>query len=241
MNPVLVVGAGIAGVACGRALTDAGVPVRLVDRGHRVGGRMASRRIAERPVDLGASYFTVPDDDPAFAEVVERWRTAGLARAWTDTFHAVADGALTPKPGPVRWGAPGGLRSLVEDLAAPLDVRRGAVTSVDAGPEGPVVDGEPVRAVVLAMPDPQAHRLLADPLADPPPGWTGTSNRCWRSWRRSRSAPGASTASSPTVRGCRSSPTTGGDAATTPPCSSRTRPRSWRGSTSTIPTRPARR
>ncbi|WZH51562.1 MAG: FAD-dependent oxidoreductase [Nocardioides alkalitolerans] len=166
MNPVLVVGAGIAGVACGRALTDAGVPVRVVDRGHRVGGRMASRTIAERPVDLGASYFTVPRDDAEFAAVVERWRTTGLAREWTDTFHTTADGALTTKPGPVRWGAPGGLRSLVEDLAAPLDVRRGTVTSVDVGSEGPVVDGEPVRAVVLAMPDPQAHRLLADPLAD---------------------------------------------------------------------------
>lgn len=164
MSPVLVVGAGLAGVACGRALTDAGVPVRLVDRGHRVGGRMASRRIEERPVDLGASYFTVPDDDPDFAAVVDRWRTAGLARPWTDTFH-VADG-LEPKTGPVRWGAPGGLRSLVEDLAAPLDVRRGTVTSVDLGPEGPVVDGEAVRAVVLAVPDPQARRLLAEPLAD---------------------------------------------------------------------------
>lgn len=164
MNPVLVVGAGLAGVACARALTDAGVPVRVVDRGHRVGGRMASRRIAERPVDLGASYFTVPDDDPDFAAVVDRWRTAGLARAWTDTFHVAA--GLEPKTGPVRWGAPGGLRTLVEDLASPLDVRRGTVTSVDLGPEGPVVDGEAVRAVVLAMPDPQARRLLAAPLGD---------------------------------------------------------------------------
>lgn len=164
MNPVLVVGAGIAGVACARALTDAGVPVQVVDRGHRVGGRMASRRIGERPVDLGASYFTVPRDDTDFAAVVERWRTTGLAQEWTDTFH-VADG-LEPKEGPVRWGAAGGLRSLVEDLASPLDVRRGTVASVDLGPEGPVVDGEPVRAVVLAMPDPQARRLLADPLAD---------------------------------------------------------------------------
>ena len=39
---------------------------------------MASRRLHGRPVDLGAAYFTV--SDPGFAQVVEGWRAAGLAR-----------------------------------------------------------------------------------------------------------------------------------------------------------------
>ncbi len=65
---VVVVGAGIAGAACARELAAAGVPVRVVDRGHRPGGRMASRRLSERPVDLGASYLTV--SGPDFAAVV---------------------------------------------------------------------------------------------------------------------------------------------------------------------------
>lgn len=161
----LVIGAGISGVACARALEDAGVPTAVVDRGRRIGGRMASKRIDDRPVDLGASYFTVPDDDPAFAAVVEGWRAAGLAHEWTSRFHALADGRLEAKDGPVRWGAPGSLRSLVEHLARDLAVRRGAVERVALG-ERPLVDGEPVRAVVLAMPDGQAVRLLDDSLAD---------------------------------------------------------------------------
>ena len=86
--PVTIVGAGISGVACARVLAAAGIPVELVDRGRRVGGRMASRRHEGRPADIGASYFTV--SDPAFEEVVARWAEAGLARGWTDTFGVVS-------------------------------------------------------------------------------------------------------------------------------------------------------
>ena len=75
---IVVVGAGLAGVACAVELTAAGVDVRLVERARTVGGRMASRRIDGRPVDLGAAYF--PVRDPEFAQVVARWRGAGLAR-----------------------------------------------------------------------------------------------------------------------------------------------------------------
>lgn len=155
MDPVVVVGAGISGVAAARALTDAGLDVVVLDRGRRVGGRMASRRTDGRMVDTGASYFTVSDD--RFRGVVERWREGHLAREWTDTFSVSDDGDLSPKSGPVRWAAPGGLRSLVEDLASGLDVRETTVEHVTTGPS---VDGLAAAAVVLAMPDPQAARLL---------------------------------------------------------------------------------
>ncbi len=117
---------------------------------------MASRRLWDRPVDLGASYLTT--SDPDFLAVVEEWRDRGLARAWTDTFCALGDGESVAKTGPLRWGAPGGLRSLVEDLTSDLDVERREVTDID---------GLSGAAVVLAMPDPQAARLVgADhPLA----------------------------------------------------------------------------
>lgn len=148
---VLVVGAGIAGVACARELWAAGIPVRLVDRGHRPGGRMASRRLWERPVDLGASYLTV--SDPDFRAVVADWERRGLARPWTDTFCALGDGAVSVKDGPLRWGTPGGLRSLVEDLTGGLAVERHDVAGLDE---------LTASAVVLAMPDPQARRLVPD-------------------------------------------------------------------------------
>jgi renalase len=153
---VIVVGAGIAGIACARVLREADVPVRVLDRARVVGGRMASRRLHGRPVDLGAAYFTARD--PEFSAVVDRWRAAGLARPWTDELAVLGGPGRRSTSGPLRYAAPGGLRSLVADLADGLDVRlEHPVAAV--GP-GPTVDGEPADAVVLAMPDPQAVRLV---------------------------------------------------------------------------------
>ena len=159
--PVVVVGAGVAGVACARALADRGVPVELRERSYVPGGRMASRTLRGRKVDLGASYLT--SRDPDFQQVVDGWVDRGLAHPWTDRFAVRTATGWGPSPvGPQRYGAAGGLRSLVEDLAVGLVVRTG-VEVADVGP-GPTVDGEPARAVVLAMPDPQASDLLADEL-----------------------------------------------------------------------------
>jgi renalase len=160
----MVVGAGIAGVACARALLAGGVDVRVVDRAPAVGGRMASGLLGEprRPVDLGAAYFTVADE--GFRAVVDGWQDCGLARPWTDTLGVFDGDGRHTAPGPLRWAAPGGLSSLVADLADGLDVEL-AHPVTEVGP-GPVVDGRGYDAVVLAMPDPQAVRLLApDSLA----------------------------------------------------------------------------
>ncbi|MGK5678155.1 NAD(P)/FAD-dependent oxidoreductase [Actinoplanes sp. URMC 104] len=148
---VVVVGAGIAGLSCARALTDGGARVRVVERGRVVGGRLASKRYDGRYADIGAAYVVA--DDPGFAAQLTSWESRGLARPWTDTLLVHPGGKKTT--GPVRWAAPGGLRSLAADLADGLDVRLSA--PLDAVP----ADAD---AVVLAMPGPQALRLA------PPPG-----------------------------------------------------------------------
>ncbi len=146
---MIVVGAGIAGLACARELVDAGVPARVVERGRVVGGRLASKRFDDRYADIGAAYLTA--DDPAFQGRLDSWRIAGLARPWTDTFRVHDGSGVSSTTGPVRWAAPGGLRSLAEDLARELEVTLGQ--EVTALPEA--------EAVVLAMPGPQARRITA--------------------------------------------------------------------------------
>lgn len=156
---VIVVGAGIAGIACARELADVGIAVRVLERTDRIGGRMWSPNLNGRPVDLGAAYFTVQDD--GFGAAVHRWRVGGLARPWTDTLAVFENGERTATVGPVRWAAPGGLGSLVVDLADGLDVELNRTVRT-LGP-GPSVDGEAADAVVLAMPDPQAAALIDAP------------------------------------------------------------------------------
>ena len=109
----------------------------------------------------------------------------GLVREWTDTFHlSDGEGLVGTKVGPVRFAGTGGLRSLVEDLAAGLQVdhpREVAEVQPLPGegpgtPAGVLVDGDRYDAVVLAMPDPQAYDLLPEDVArrlldEPPSDW----------------------------------------------------------------------
>jgi renalase len=184
-SPVVVIGGGISGVACARRLHDAGIPVRILERSHRLGGRMAVRTelvqasggpSRSHPVDTGAPYFTVRDD--AFAQVVAGWEQTGRVRKWTDTFYLSSpEGRIGTTTSPLRWSSPSGLRGLVEDLADGLDVTlRHEVAEVGRDEDGIArVDGEPAAAVVLAMPEPQATRLLPDRLADE----LDVSGRAW--------------------------------------------------------------
>lgn len=155
---VTVVGGGISGLACARAVRDAGKSVRVLDRGRGPGGRLSSRTIEGRAVDLGASYVVA--DDGEFGRVVADWERRGLARRWTDTFSAIdADGSVSRKTGPLRWAAPRGFRSLALDLAVGLDV----VSERSVAHVAPFrVDGEDAGEVVLAMPGPQAARLVGE-------------------------------------------------------------------------------
>ncbi len=115
--------------------------MRVVDRGRAPGGRMSSPELHGRRADLGAGYFTVRDD--GFRSVVER----SPAHEWTDRFEGQSSS------GPMRWSAPDGLRSLVRFVLDGIEVESREVTAL---PEGDVV---------LAMPDPQAARLVDVPDA----------------------------------------------------------------------------
>lgn len=125
---------------------------------------MSGRTIDGRVVDLGASYFTARAESP-FDAVVKDWVARGLAREWTDTFAVADDGGLVESTsGPMRYGAPNGLRAVVQDLAVGLVVTfEREVSLVTETPDRVEVDGTTFDHVVLAMPDPQAQRLLASP------------------------------------------------------------------------------
>jgi renalase len=180
--PVIVIGGGISGVACARRLHAAGRPVRLLERERRLGGRLAVRneQVNGRvhPVDIGAPYFTVTE--LRFAALATELESAGLVRTWTDTFTlAGLNGRTGDTTGPQRWSSTHGLPAVVEALADEgLDVQlevEATRVEYDESTGLPSVNGEPAAAVVLAMPDPQAARLLPADLADR----LGVRERTW--------------------------------------------------------------
>lgn len=77
---VAIIGGGIAGLACARALHESGIETAVFERGRGVGGRCATRRTDHGTFDHGAPSFTACH--PAFAQwlgglpanTVARWR-----------------------------------------------------------------------------------------------------------------------------------------------------------------------
>ena len=187
---------------------------------------MAVLDVGGRPVDVGASYFTVRD--PAFERVVEGWERLGLARA-VDRHVPRRLPARRHRAHQRRTAAVGGARAGCARWSSrtPRGWASCRATTSRRSPPGRVVDGDPVDAVVLAMPDPQAADLLPDDAAgaagarrDRVGAGAVAGRRLARALlaRRGRRLRGAGRRSST------GSPTTAGGAATMRRCWWRTRP-----------------
>lgn len=162
-TPVLIVGAGIAGLLAAHTLRDAGFEVMVVERAGEVGGRLATCAVGPGRADYGAQFFTVRT--PELQAYVDRWLEADLVFAWA---HGWSDGslAITRADGHPRYAVRGGMQALAQHLAAPLGVRTGVnLTAVARHYEGWVAVDDQGRvytadAVLLTPPVPLALSLL---------------------------------------------------------------------------------
>jgi renalase len=151
MTDIIIIGAGIAGLACARRLNDAGRNVIVVDKGRGIGGRVATRRAGDMRFDHGAPHVSATGGE--FANVLCRLGDYKHAASWVDTAGET-------------WsvGTPG-MSAIPKGMAAGLDVRLG--TSVHAvvlnGSGWDVQCDEQKFAadrVVITVPAPQAAGLL---------------------------------------------------------------------------------
>src|SRR5690606_3096890 len=97
MAEVVVVGAGIAGLAAAARLAAAGRPARVLDRAAVAGGRAAAARLGDDVVDPTAARVTSAD-----AALLGLLRETGLAaealplRPWTSAQLAAAGVGFAP-------------------------------------------------------------------------------------------------------------------------------------------------
>ncbi len=155
-SDVVVVGAGLSGLAAARSLEADGIRVTVLDKGRSVGGRLATRRILDARLDHGAQFFTQRGQE--MASLVDELDRAGVLRTWCRGF-GVEDGHP-------RYVVDGGMNGLAKFLAAGLtDVRTGtevrAVRRVDGGWRTEWDDGAVTApSLLLTAPVPQTLALL---------------------------------------------------------------------------------
>lgn len=164
-HDLIVVGAGIAGLACARQARAAGLPALVLERSRGVGGRCATRRVEGQSVDHGLSFLH--GSDPEFLAALERVDAAPLP-GWPQRVRG-SGAPCQPDafaPGERRLAFADGVNAFPKDLAAGLDVRRESpVIALEPGPRQALVqleNGQRLAAprVVLALPPAQILRFL---------------------------------------------------------------------------------
>ncbi len=155
-NPVLIIGAGIAGLSAAQRLAAANIPAIVLDKGRGLGGRMATRRVGEAVFDHGAQFFSAKTPD--FQEFVSGAVVQGTVKEWwpaiTDTKH-------------LRWVGTSGMNAVPKLLAEKCTVLNGKtlVKIEENGDTWQVITDDSATyaasALIVTIPAPQALELLA--------------------------------------------------------------------------------
>lgn len=166
---VAIIGAGVAGLACARALRGAGIRAMVFDKGRGPGGRCSTRRSPFGRFDYGAQFFTVRD--AGFRAQVAEWEEAGTCAEWGGRHVVSEGGAARAYDGDARRVGTPSMNAIVKHEAAlagaQFGLRLGQPTRQAAGPRWRLrgENGQSAWAadwVVTAVPAEQAAVLLPD-------------------------------------------------------------------------------
>lgn len=181
---VVVIGAGLAGLACARALALRGCGVRVFDKGRSPGGRATSRREpGERIFDHGAHYFTARD--PWLVDQVARWEVEGAVARWAPRVRRHGEPAAD-RPREDWWVGRPRMGALAAHLARGLDVHLGR-TVTRATFDGRLwqlaIEGDGAMAtcdaLVVAVPAAQCAAILSEEEAVVAVARSARMDPCW--------------------------------------------------------------
>ena len=161
-----IIGAGVAGLVCARALAANGFDVKVFEKSRGVGGRTATRRAEpEFAFDHGAQYFTARDS--RFQKVTANWLSRGVVAEWLGRVVRLENRGVTDtSPQPRYVGVPG-MTAMAADLASAVCVQTGAqVVAMSRGPSGWMIrtaaheNVGPFDTLVVTLPAPQSAEFL---------------------------------------------------------------------------------
>ncbi|WP_158277108.1 protoporphyrinogen/coproporphyrinogen oxidase [Serinibacter arcticus] len=207
--PVIVVGAGIAGLVVARDLAAAGVRVVVLERSERLGGQIDSAMLAGRRVDVGAESFATRGS--AVADLLADLGLADHVRSPLDrpAWIHYSTGRSYPLPAAGMLGIP--VRPLAREMVAVLGWRGALRAAADAvlprrsfparASVGDVVGARMGRTVVERLVDPVVRGVYSSaadslPLTTASPALAEELTRTRRLGRAARNVRAASPAGS---------------------------------------------
>lgn len=153
-----IIGAGISGLVCARALSKAGHKVMILEKSRSLAGRCATRKFGEHVVDHGVQYFTLRD--PGVRAAVEAIAGAELQKLTAPILLAEPKGAVY-REGEDRFYVRSGNNRLGRLLAEGLEVlTETEVAKVEKSWRKWKVAGRDFDAVVSCAPWPQTAGFL---------------------------------------------------------------------------------
>lgn len=160
---VAVVGAGVSGLAAGRALKQAGASAVLFDKARGVGGRLATRRVGDFIFDTGATSVAPRGlgIEPVMLHELDTSDLVEIVKPiYTHTNLRVSPGDAVRNRVP-RYTYRSGGNQLAKLLAEGLDVRLNTQVDTLKRENGAFeVEKERFDAVILTPPIPQSSLLL---------------------------------------------------------------------------------
>lgn len=156
-DPIVVVGAGIAGLTAAKSLKELGYPVLVLEKSNALGGRLATRRIQLTTFDHGAQYFTARN--PQFLKILAKWEEVQVVSKWFEKNGPEGGNEFT-------YIGCNGMTSIAKYLASGLEVHKnskvGSVYRQATSWQVCLEDGKIIQAsgLILTPPLPQTLEIL---------------------------------------------------------------------------------
>ena len=149
---ILIVGAGMSGVAAASSLVPTGFRTLVIDKSMKIGGRLASKKLGNAQFDYGAQFMTARE--PQFLSLMEECEKIGLIKQW------FTSGSEHQQNHP-RWCGLTGMTAVAKYLAGSLHFQPGLrLTTIECVEDkwlAHLSSGDEIsaRAVLLTPPVPQ--------------------------------------------------------------------------------------
>ena len=124
-DPILIIGAGLSGLAAAQTLHTLGESVLVVEKARGPGGRMSTRReqLGEHAVsfDHGAQFLR--GHDPGFRQVMDAWERDRWIAPWRGQFVRIEGETLAAEEGRLRYAPGPGMNRICQEYADRLKDR----------------------------------------------------------------------------------------------------------------------